>query len=560
MNAVSECPVCGTPLSETRYAEIQEEIRSEERANYESIKLAFEADAEQRVAAAAAEAERRTREVEARKHELLLLEKEQLGQQIGDYQIREAELTMRHSRDVTQRLAEAESRLRAESDERIKLLKDREQEMGGFIEQLQAREAQLIASHETEMQQHLAAAERAVRSQLSAEFDEIRHREQETLGRIRELEARASASAEEHAIVLTQLAESHAEQLRAKAAEANSIAQAAVAEDLRVALAERNSLAERLGDLELRSAALQADYEARLQGTLSEAQRLHAEELTRQRAILDQVKGEEFAKFRAGVAEQQEALRKKLQEAERKLEQKTSHELGHWPEMNLGVALREAFPEDEIRSVGKGERGADIIHTVRYKGESCGKIAIDSKNRQQWRESFVDKLGQDQIDAEAQHAILSTAVFPQGEKDLCVRKDVILAKPNQVVSVIDLLRRTMISNHILGLSRADEGRKKDRLYQLINSDMYRQSFRTADKLCDQLQEIDAAEYAAHKKVWEHRGKLERQLERLLRDINASMAAIVEGAAPVQAPNDETAADSIREVTRIDPVARLSDAR
>lgn len=56
---------------------------------------------------------------------------------------------------------------------------------------------------------------------------------------------------------------------------------------------------------------------------------------------------------------------------------------------------------------------------------------------------------------------------------------------------------------------------------------YRQQFRSAEKLCERLLQLDTDEYSAHMKVWENRGKSQKQLERLLRDINASMLAIIE---------------------------------
>lgn len=131
------------------------------------------------------------------------------------------------------------------------------------------------------------------------------------------------------------------------------------------------------------------------------------------------------------------------------------------------------------------------------------------------------------LDADGKHAILSTAAFPKGVKDMAIKDGVILARPTQVVGLVDLLRRTMIQNHVLGLSQANEGRKKDKLYELINSDSYRQSHQLQERILRELQEIDVEESAAHKKIWERRGAKHRKLEKLVLEANESIAAIVE---------------------------------
>ena len=54
-------------------------------------------------------------------------------------------------------------------------------------------------------------------------------------------------------------------------------------------------------------------------------------------------------------------------------------------------ALREAFQGDNITRIKKGEPGADIRHEVMHKGEVCGTILYDSKNRQLWQNAHAQK-------------------------------------------------------------------------------------------------------------------------------------------------------------------------
>ena len=83
---------------------------------------------------------------------------------------------------------------------------------------------------------------------------------------------------------------------------------------------------------------------------------------------------------------------------ERQIQRKTSQDLGDGAELDLYEILRESFPDDRITRVQKGQPGADIHHEVMYKGQCCGKIVIDSKNRHGWQNAFVTKLRQDQTE------------------------------------------------------------------------------------------------------------------------------------------------------------------
>lgn len=121
-------------------------------------------------------------------------------------------------------------------------------------------------------------------------------------------------------------------------------------------------------------------------------------------------------KVQAEFNRERESFQGKIKEMERQLLKKTSQDLGEGAEIDLYETLREAFPDDRITRVQKGQPGADIHHEVMYKGQSCGKIVIDSKNRHGWQNGFVTKLRQDQTEAGAEHAILSTQRVPKRQE------------------------------------------------------------------------------------------------------------------------------------------------
>lgn len=173
---------------------------------------------------------------------------------------------------------------------------------------------------------------------------------------------------------------------------------------------------------------------------------------------------------------------------ERQLQRKTANEMGDGAEIDLFEALRDAFTTDKITRVPKGQAGADILHEVLYKGQVCGRIIIDSKNRQGWQDGFITKLRADQIAAKADHAILSASVFRSGQKELFVEDGIIVVSPARVVHIIELLRTTLLRMHTLGLSAKERSSKMTELYKLITSTDHKQKVDELGRLADDLSE------------------------------------------------------------------------
>src|SRR5271157_2485090 len=117
----------------------------------------------------------------------------------------------------------------------------------------------------------------------------------------------------------------------------------------------------------------------------------------------------------AANARAHEALQKKVDDFQRQLANKTASELGDAGEINLFEKLRDALPGDHVTRIAKGQPGADINIDVVHKGIVCGRILVDSKNRKAWQTGFATKLRADQIEVEADHAVLASTAFPSGK-------------------------------------------------------------------------------------------------------------------------------------------------
>jgi hypothetical protein len=212
---------------------------------------------------------------------------------------------------------------------------------------------------------------------------------------------------------------------------------------------------------------------------------------------------------------------------EHQLQKKTANELGDSGEVDVLDALRDAFQGDKITRIQKGQPGADILHEVLYKGEVCGRIVVDAKNRQAWQNGFVDKLRKDKVDHKAEHAILATTVFPAGQKELSNESGVIVVSPGRVVCITELLRQAMITMHIKGLSLKERSNKMSQLYNLITSESYSKKFTETERLAQDILDLDVQEQRDHSIVWRKRGTFATRMKRVLREIETDVAAVIE---------------------------------
>jgi hypothetical protein len=312
------------------------------------------------------------------------------------------------------------------------------------------------------------------------------------------------------------------EQEQTKLAEASNHLRAALQAQHTVELAQQRQLA-------------QQQLESALTIKLKELDIQRQKDLADQRMVLQKDRDDSVLKAQADFNRERESLQSKMKEMERALLKKTSQDLGEIAEIDLFESLRLNFPDDRITRVAKGQNGADVHHEVLHKGQLCGKIVIDSKNTKAWQNAFVTKLRQDQMDAGADHAILSTTVFPRGQRELWIEDAVIVVSPLRVTHIVALLRRTMITIHVRGLSLNERASKMSKLYALITSAKYTQQFQEIGKLSTDIHTLDVGEKKVHETTWRKRGRILTRIITALQEIDSEVAAVIEGEEPLELP-------------------------
>ena len=292
------------------------------------------------------------------------------------------------------------------------------------------------------------------------------------------------------------------------------------AQDLEGRLREREARAAKVKEAQVR-ADLAKEFESKTNKVVQKA-------LADQREALDKSKNDAVKQAKAEEFEQKQKLQKKVDELQRQIDQKTSDQLGEGAELELYHELRNAFDDDRIKRIAKGESGADVRHEIVHNGKTVGKILYDSKNHRSWRNSFVEKLKKDQLADQADHSILSTSVFPSGQRQLVIKDGVIVANPARVVELVKLLREHLVLTHRLRLSNEERDDKKTALYDFIVSERYGQLISRSDSLNEDLLELDVSEKKAHDSVWRKRGSLLKQAVKTNADLAREIDRIVTG--------------------------------
>jgi len=376
---------------------------------------------------------------------------------------------------------------------------------------------------EKKVETHRRAAEKQAREEAAKFLAKASSEKELALEKLKQVEAR-EAETRKQALEETekrrQLEQRHQHDLALAKQVAEKQAKEQSEKRVAALAAERDLAIQKAKQLEAKAAAVRKEAE-------EQAQQRFQKELNQQRLILEKAKEQEVLKKQVEFSRERESWEKKMVELQKKLQQKTANEIGEGAEVDVYEVLRQEFPYDNITRVAKGQPGADIHHEILYKGESCGLIVVDSKNRQGWQNSYITKLRQDETEAGAEQAILTTTVFPVGKKELCIESGIIVVNPARVAHIVALLRNAMIAMHRLGLSAKERSGKMDQLYNFITSEGYTKRFDEATKLTDDILELDVQEKKAHDNVWKKRGTLATRLSHVLRELDTEVSAIVE---------------------------------
>lgn len=219
---------------------------------------------------------------------------------------------------------------------------------------LQVKSQREIAAVRDELAQREAAAraEGATAAQTAA---------QDEINKLKQANADQAAAAQKRI-----------EAIEAANTDVLSAAQQKIADAERLKVGAEAAARDRIAAAEMARAAAEANAR-----TVKEQ---HDATLNEQREALEKDKTTALNARDAKHFEENQTLKDKLDEVQRKLENKTADELGEGGEVDLFEELKAHFESDRVRRVPKGTPGADIIHEIVEDGRLCGRSYMIRKS------------------------------------------------------------------------------------------------------------------------------------------------------------------------------------
>ena len=373
---------------------------------------------------------------------------------------------------------------------------------------------QTIERYESEFEQAFAEQRKELEAAMSQEAE--RKVTKQFSGQIAQLQEQLTD---------TRQAEKDARALIAKAqADAKAKAQLEFADEkksLAEELAEKNAKLQQFRDQELELRKQKTALEEQQANLQLEMQRRMDEERTRLTEQITRKEAERHALVDAEYRKKIEDAQRANDDLRRKLEQGSQQLQGEVLELELENTLAMAFAHDLIEEVKKGQRGADVVQTVRTPiGQSCGKIIWEAKRAEHWSDKWLQKLKDDQQEAGADIAVLVTTAMPKGVTEPFARiGDVWVVSPQVMRPVAETLRVTLLELQRLRLVNTGRNEKMEQLYNYLSGAPFAQRVRTMLESFEAMRSDLEAEKRAMQKMW---AKRQAQIER----VTGSMVNVV----------------------------------
>lgn len=242
-------------------------------------------------------------------------------------------------------------------------------------------------------------------------------------------------------------------------------------------------------------------------------------------------------KFREKEKDKQiDDFKKKVDELNSKLEQKSQQLIGEVAELELEDILKKYFPLDEIIPVGKGKRGADVIQRVKNnQGQLCGSIIWESKNTKNWSDKWINKLKEDFRQEKADIAVIASSALPDGIVNFDFRDGVWIASFNLIYEVALILRQHILELYGLRQAQIGMGEKVDLLYEYLCGNEFKQRIISMVESFTEMRRDLNRERQSMEQIW---SKREKQIQKFVKNISGmygDVKGIIGGALPLIEP-------------------------
>ncbi|WP_249321489.1 MULTISPECIES: DUF2130 domain-containing protein [unclassified Campylobacter] len=225
--------------------------------------------------------------------------------------------------------------------------------------------------------------------------------------------------------------------------------------------------------------------------------------------------------------EQMEALKKQLNDAQRKIEQGSQQLQGEVQELAIEEWLRLKFPLDVIEEVKKGANGADCMQIVNTRDmQNCGKIYYESKRTKNFSNEWTEKFKADMRSSGADVGILVSEARPKDMERLGLVDGVWVCSYEEFKALSFVLRNGLVELKFAKNLSQNQGSKIELLYSYLTSNEFKMRIEAIVEGFTSMQDDLIKEQNAMKRIWKSR---EKQIEKV-RDNAIEMFGSIKGIA------------------------------
>jgi len=219
-------------------------------------------------------------------------------------------------------------------------------------------------------------------------------------------------------------------------------------------------------------------------------------------------------------------LQSKVDDLNRQLEKKSGEQFGEEGELDLYAELVREFPSDNIERIGRGVKGADILHTVMDGERVAGCIVYESKNVSTWLNTFITQAKKFHTQYETPYVMVVSRVFPKKQRGMCVMDDVPIVEPRLATTLAAVMREGILEIAKLRLTKVGTDKKAQELFEYVIGNEFQTRFCDIADAVDGLKGIQKAERTWHENQWTKESRLHAQIEGRHREVNAKLQLIV----------------------------------
>ena len=225
--------------------------------------------------------------------------------------------------------------------------------------------------------------------------------------------------------------------------------------------------------------------------------------------------------------EQLEALKKQLNEAQRRIEQGSEQLQGETQELAIEAWLREKFVFDVIDEVKKGANGADVMQIVNTREvQNCGKIYYESKRTKNFSNEWIEKFKADMRASGADVGVLVSEARPRELERMGLVDGVWVCNYEEFKALCFVLRQGVVELNFARNSAQNRSNKMEMLYSYLVSNEFKMRIEAIVEGFSAMSEELEREKNAMKRIWKSR---EKQIEKV-RDNAIEMFGSIKGIA------------------------------